>query len=80
MPRFFVTYQIHGTATEVIDAESLEAANDMIEAKVEDDTFEPDVECIESLDFHLSKLHPVIRDGKHIHTTYPRDTDVHVPA
>lgn len=75
MPRFFVSYTISGSASEVIEAVSKEEAESAIDAKINADDFEIDLERVEDVDFYMQELHPVIRDGKHINVTQVRDTD-----
>ena len=76
MARFSVNYTFRGSATETIEAESLEAAQAAIEAKVDCDDFEVDADEIEDVDFTVREMHPVTRDGREIWTTYIHAKDV----
>lgn len=80
MPRFFVNYQIQGTATDVIEAATKEEAESIVEARVDSDSFEPDLEIIDDVNWRISELHSVIRDGKPLNTTYVLDSDTRVSA
>ena len=68
--RFSVGYTFHGRASEIIEAESLEAAKAAIEAKVETDDFEIEPDEIDDVDFHVQQMHPVTRDGRELWTTF----------
>lgn len=76
MPRFCVSYRFHGTATETIEAEDLDAANALISAKVDDDNFDIDADEIDDVDFHVQQMHPVTRDGRELWVTYIRAGDL----
>lgn len=76
MPRFCVSYRFNGTATETIEAESLEAAQAAIEEKVDDDNFDIDADEIDGVDFYVQQMHPVTRDGSELWVTYIRNGDV----
>lgn len=82
MARFFVEYSIRGRASRTIDAESLEAATARIEAEVDDDNFDIDLDDIDDLDFDVREMHPVTRGGRELWTTYVQKDDVrgHVSA
>lgn len=76
MPRFSVNYTFKGRANAIIEAESLEDAKAQIEAEIEKDDFDLDADEIDDVDFYVSELHPVTRDGREIWTTYLRETDI----
>lgn len=76
MQRFSVSYTFHGSATETIEAESLEAAQAAINAKVEDENFYIDADEIDDVDFHVQQMHPVTRDGRELWVTYIRNGDL----
>ena len=82
MARFYVTYRFRATSSEEVEAESLEAAEVLIEAKVDRDDFEPDVDDISDVDFEVQQMHPITRDGRELWTTYirPGDTRGHQSA
>lgn len=74
--RLSVSYTFRGRASEIVEADDLEAAKVMIEAKVNDDNFDPSVEAIDDVDFHVQQLHPVTRDGREIWTTFVMKGDL----
>lgn len=82
MARFCVDYTFHGRTTETIEAASLEEAQAQIEAKVEDDNFDPGTDEIDDVSFNIQEMHPITRDGRELWTTYVRTGDVrgHVSA
>lgn len=75
MARFMVSYTFHGRASETIEAETLEAAQGIVEAKVNKDDFDLDADEIDDVDFRVAEMHPVTRDGREIWTTYMRSDD-----
>lgn len=79
MARFAVTYTVHGTATDIVEAESLEAAKALIEEQLEDEDFIPDLDEADDVDFDVREMHPATRDGHQVWTTYvlPSDTRGH---
>lgn len=76
MGKFSVSYTFHGRASEIIEAESQEAAEAAIEAKVEADDFDLDPDDIDDVNFDVREMHPVTRGGKEAWTTYPLKGDV----
>lgn len=75
MAKFMVNYTFHGRGTEIIEAESMGAAEDMIEQKTNSEAYEPDADELEIVSADISEMHPVTRDGKEIWTTYIKSTD-----
>lgn len=82
MPKFFVNYTFHASASDLIDADSEEEARRIIEARVEDDAFDLDAETIDDVDFTITEMKPITRDGRKIWSGYVRDTDTlgHEPS
>lgn len=76
MPKFAVTYRVHGTAHHVIEAASKEDLEEKLAAEAESDDFEIDIDDFDDVDFTISEMHPVTRDGREIWTTYVMKTDV----
>lgn len=70
MARFFVDYSFHARASKTIEAESLEAAEALIEKEVDADGFDIDADEIDDIDFTVKEMHPVTRDGREMWTTY----------
>lgn len=63
MPRFNVTYQFHGHATESIEADSLDAARDLVAASVDAPGFHIEADSIDAVTYAVREMHPVTRDG-----------------
>lgn len=76
MAKFHVSYSFHGRTERTIEAESKEALEAKIEAEIEREDFEIDADEIDSIDYHVTEMHPVVRDGREVWTTYIRATDV----
>lgn len=70
MQRFSVNYTFHGRATDIIEAESLDAARAAIEEKLDDENFHIEADDIDDVDYQVQQMHPVTRDGREIWTTY----------
>lgn len=75
MAKFMVDYTFHGRSSRTIEAESLEAAEAIIEAEVNKDDFEIDADEVDDVDFHIQEMHPVTRDGRELWATYVRAGD-----
>ncbi|MDH0125450.1 hypothetical protein N7376_15690 [Brucella intermedia GD04153] len=75
MARFIINYTFHGRSSKTIEASSKEEAEELTWAEVERDDFEIDADEIDYVDFTVSELHPVTRDGREIWTNYVRDSD-----
>ncbi|MBA8838144.1 hypothetical protein [Ochrobactrum sp. RH2CCR150] len=75
MARFIINYTFHGRSSKTIEASSKEEAEELTWAEVERDDFEIDADEIDDVDFTVSEMHPVTRDGREIWTTYVRDGD-----
>ena len=80
MPKFMVTYNIRGTMTDIIEAETLGAAEVVADENCNNENWDPDIDTIDDVDFQVQKMHSVIRDGKRISTTYVRAGDELVAA
>lgn len=76
MGKFSVSYTFHARASEIVEAESLEAAKAAIEVKVEADDFDIEPDAIDDVDFHVQQMHPVTRDGRELWTTFVMMGDV----
>lgn len=76
MPKFMVNYTFSGRGCETIEAETVEAAEELVETKTNRDDYEPDADELEIVDFSVSELHPVTRDGRELWTTYVMKGDV----
>lgn len=75
MAKFSVDYTFHGRTSRTIEADSLEAANALIDAEVNQDDFEIDADQIDDVDFSIQEMHPITRDGRELWTTYVRTGD-----
>ncbi len=75
MAKFMVNYTFSGRGCETIEAETVEAAEELVEKKTNRDDYEPDADELEIVDFSVSELHPVTRGGKEIWTTYVQTSD-----
>ncbi|POO54361.1 hypothetical protein CPJ18_02365 [Agrobacterium rosae] len=75
MAKFMVNYTFSGRGCETVEADTQEAAEALVEAKINRDDYEPDADELEVVDVSLSELHPVTRDGKEIWTTYIKASD-----
>lgn len=82
MGKFVVNYTIHGRTSRTVEAETLGAARERVASEVERDDFEIDVDDFDDVDFTVSEMHPVTRNGKELWTTYvmPSDTRGHASA
>ncbi|NZD50510.1 hypothetical protein [Rhizobium leguminosarum] len=82
MGKFNVDYTFHGRASRTIEADSLEDAKAKIDEEVNRDDFEIEPDDIDDIDFRVTEMHPVTRDGRELWTTYVRAGDVrgHQPA
>lgn len=81
MPKFLIEYRITGRRTDYIEADSKEHAEEIADAMIEDDTKEEhflDLEEADDIDYSISEMFSVIRDGQRISTTYVRATDERV--
>jgi len=75
MPKFSVQYRVSGTMTDIIEAESKEAAEKIANDACDADGWEPCFDSCEVDDIYIQEMRRVFRDGKPIWTTYVRDTD-----
>lgn len=75
MPKFHVEYTIHGRASDLVEAESQEEAEKIVLERIDDADFDPDLDSIDDVDFHMQEMHPVVRDGKQMWTSRPLETD-----
>lgn len=80
MPEFWVDMRVHGRMTMTIEADSVAEAEEKLTALVNDDNWEADLEDVDDVNWHVSELIPVLREGKRIKTTYVRAGDVRVEA
>lgn len=82
MAKFIIDYRFHGRGTDTIEADSLEAAQAIVDARLEDDAFDPPCDNYDDIDATVREMHPVTRDGKELWTTYvlPTDTRGHASA
>ena len=82
MAKFIIDYRFSGHGTTTIEADSLEAAEAIIDAEIEGEDFEPPTDGFDDIDFEVRELHPVTRDGREMWTTYPLpgDTRGHASA
>jgi hypothetical protein len=74
--RFMVSYKYTAEASEIVEADSLESAEAMIEKKVERDDFDPGADSIDDVQSYIQPMHPVTRDGREVWATYVRPGDV----
>jgi hypothetical protein len=75
MLRFMITYRVQGEFTEIVEAETLEHAKAICEAKIEDEDFGLELDSADDINFSAYQLHPVLREGKRVETTYVRKSD-----
>lgn len=75
MARFIVNYNFHGRCSIPIEASSLEEAQAQVERELESDNFELDADEIDDVQYYISEMHPVTRDGQKIWTNYLRPDD-----
>lgn len=75
MPKFYIDYTFSARASAIRYADSKEALEAILESEVNDDGFELDPDEIDYIDFRVTEMHPVTRDGKEIWTTYVKQTD-----
>jgi len=75
MARFLVSYTFQGRSSEIVEAETQEDADEKINQKIEAEDFFIDADEIDDVDFTLYRMHPVVRDGKEIWTTYLKPSD-----
>lgn len=76
MANFAVTYRVRGSASDIVEAETLDAAKAIIDARVNAYDFEVDLDSVDDVDFSVSEMHAITRDGKHMWSTYVRPTDI----
>lgn len=76
MARFMVEYSFRARAIETVEAETIEDAEAIIEAKVCRDDFDPEVDELDDIDFTVNQMHPITRDGRELWTTYIRTGDI----
>ena len=76
MPKFSVRYTFHGRSSTIVEAESLNAAKAKIDSDIERDDFELDADEIDDVDYDISELHPVTREGREIWTSYIHQNDI----
>ena len=76
MQKFMVNYTISGRACQTFEAESIESLRAKIDAEVERDDFDIDMDDIDAVDFDIKDLHPVTRDGREVWTTYVGQGDI----
>jgi len=74
MARYMVTYYVRGTVTDVIDADSKEAAEAQAEDRADGDEW--DFDNGTDVDFEVRELHRVIRNGDVVWVNYIRPRDV----
>lgn len=74
--KFLVEYHVSGTMTDVIETEeSHDELSERIENEVNEDDWEADLDRIDDIDFHVTEMFLIERDGKRSWTTYVRETD-----
>jgi hypothetical protein len=76
MARFIVNYAFRGHASDLIVADSKEAAEAQVEKAVNSDDFDIDNDEIHDVDFTVTQLHPVTRGGREMWTTFVLATDI----
>ncbi len=76
MPKFHVSYRFRARCEDIVDAESQQALEDQIEAELCKDDFYLEADEVDDVDYTISEMHPVTRDGKEIWTTYIKPTDL----
>ena len=76
MPKFMVEYTFHARSSRTIEAESLAAAEAIVDEEVNKEDFDIDADSIDDVDFSIQEMHPITRDGRVLWTTYIRKGDV----
>ena len=76
MVKFSISYTVRGRATDIIEAEDEAAARATIEARLESDDFDIDLDDVDDVDFTIHEMHPVTREGREVWTTHIRTGDV----
>lgn len=76
MKKFHVSYRFHARCEDIVEAESEEALTDKIEADLCKSDFHLDPDEVDDVDYDITEMHPVTRDGKEIWTTYVQASDV----
>lgn len=80
MPKFAIRYDITGQMTETIEADSLAAAEAIVNAKIEDDNWFPDLDNVDWVDTNIQEMFHVRRkDGSTCFTTNVRPEDKRLP-
>ena len=78
MPEYFVDVRVQGRMTMLITADGKAAAEAQLFDQVNDDNWSPDLEDVDDVNWHISELIPVIREGKRVKTTFVRAGDVRI--
>ncbi|MBO0129142.1 hypothetical protein [Agrobacterium burrii] len=76
MAKFIVEYTFHGRASRTIEADTMEDAEAIVDADVNQDDFDIDADSIDDVNFDIQEMHPVTRDGRELWTTYVMKGDV----
>lgn len=76
MGKFIVDYRFSGRGSMPIQADSLEEAKAMVEAQLDDDSFEPPTDDFDDIDYTVREMHAVTRAGREIWTTFVAQSDV----
>lgn len=76
MARFMVNYTFNGRGSDIIQADTLEEVQAIVDAQLDDDNFEPPTDDYDDIDATVIETHPVTRDGHELWTTYVRASDV----
>ncbi len=76
MAKFIVSYTFHGRASRTIEADTIDDAEAIVDAEVNQDDFDIDADSIDDVNFDIQEMHPVTRDGRELWTTYVMKGDV----
>lgn len=75
MAKFSVRYDVQGSVTDIIEADNIDEARAIANAKAEDENTEFDLDTIDDVNVRVSEMYPVVRNGRKIWTTYIMKTD-----
>lgn len=78
MPKFIIEYDVRGKCTDTIEAKSKEEATKYAVERLKDDENFIDLEELTDVDYSISEMFKVKRNGQVIQTTFIRATDVRI--
>lgn len=79
MKKYFVTFTVHGSFSDTIEASSKEEVELLLDKKLDDNIeYFLDMSDVDDVTWHISEMYNVIRNGKNIWTTYKLLNDENV--